>query len=195
MEVILIRHAQTAGNLARCYVGRTDEPLCPTGRAAAAASGIDYGVEIVYVSPLRRAAETAAIKFPNARQLVLPDLREMDFGAFEYRTADEMAEDEAYMSWVNGGCTSPCPGGEGLEDFQVRSCRGFALAVEDAMAQGRSQLVVVAHGGTVMAVMGRYARPGRPYFDWAVGNCGGYLAGLDAARWPMEPRLTDPISF
>ncbi|SBW11728.1 Fructose-2,6-bisphosphatase [uncultured Eubacteriales bacterium] len=195
MEVSLIRHAQTAGNLARRYVGLTDEPLCPAGRDAAAASGINPGLEIVYISPLRRAAETAAIKFPNARQLVLPNLREMDFGAFEYRTADEMAEDEAYTRWVNGGCTAPCPRGEGLEEFQARSCWGFAQAVKETIAEGRQRLVVVAHGGTVMAVMGRYARPARSYFDWAVGNCGGYRAGLDAARWPVEPRLTDPISF
>lgn len=191
MEVLLLRHAQTAGNLERRYVGRTDEPLCPAGRAAAAASGIDTGAALVYVSPMLRAVETAAIKFPSARQIVLPDLREMDFGDFEYRTADEMAADAAYARWVDSGCTAPCPEGESLADFQARSCRGFARAVEDAMARGAARLVLVAHGGTVMAVMSRWARPVRSYFDWAVGSCGGYRARLDVELWPMDPQLTD----
>lgn len=191
MEVLLLRHAQTAGNLERRYVGRTDEPLCPAGRAAAAASGVDTGAALVYVSPMHRAVETAAIKFPSARQIVLPDLREMDFGDFEYRTADEMAADAAYTRWVDSGCTGPCPGGESPADFQVRSCRGFAEAVEDATARGAARLVLVAHGGTVIAVMSRWARPARSYFDWAVGNCGGYRARLDVELWPMAPQLTD----
>lgn len=188
MELLLLRHAQTAGNLERRYVGRTDEPLCPAGRALAAASGIDPDLGLVYVSPLLRAAETAAIKFPLARQIVLPDLREMDFGVFEYRTADEMAEDTAYTSWVERGCTTPCPGGEGLADFQARTCRGFTKGVEDALNRGLHKLVIVAHGGTVMAIMSRFAHPPRPYFDWAVGNCGGYRATLGP-----HLHLTEPI--
>ena len=31
MEIMLIRHAMTAGNLQRRYVGSTDEGLCPEG--------------------------------------------------------------------------------------------------------------------------------------------------------------------
>ena len=31
MEIMLIRHSMTAGNLQRRYVGRTDEGLCPEG--------------------------------------------------------------------------------------------------------------------------------------------------------------------
>ena len=32
-EIILIRHGKTAGNLRGAYIGRTDESLCPEGRA------------------------------------------------------------------------------------------------------------------------------------------------------------------
>lgn len=187
MELLLLRHGQTAGNLERRYVGRTDEPLSPAGRAAAAALGADDELGLVYVSPLARARETAGILFPNARQIALADLREMDFGEFEYRTADEMAHDAAYTRWVEGGCTAPCPGGEGLAGFTKRSCRGFAWAAGDAEARRLERLVVVAHGGTVMAVMSCFSRPARPYFDWAVGCCGGYRARLGAGLL-----LTDP---
>ena len=36
MTIYLIRHGKTLGNLERRYMGVTDQPLCPQGRAALA---------------------------------------------------------------------------------------------------------------------------------------------------------------
>ena len=96
-RVYLIRHGLTEGNRLRRYIGRTDEPLCAAGRAALSAAPLK-GIETVYVSPLLRARETAAILFPHARQIVVDGLREMDFGAFENRSADDMKNDAAYRA-------------------------------------------------------------------------------------------------
>lgn len=41
MQVMLIRHGQTAGNAQRRYIGRTDEPLSPEGIALSEAAGRD----------------------------------------------------------------------------------------------------------------------------------------------------------
>lgn len=106
-RVYLIRHGLTEGNRLRRYIGRTDEPLCAAGRAALSAAPLK-GIETVYVSPLLRARETAAILFPHARQIVVDDLREMDFGAFENRSADDMKNDAAYRAWVDGLCEGDC---------------------------------------------------------------------------------------
>ena len=48
-----MRHAATAGNLLRRYIGTTDEPLSPEGRAAAEAAAISSFVScfLAIVSP------------------------------------------------------------------------------------------------------------------------------------------------
>ena len=86
MELVLLRHGSTSGNAEHRYVGRTDEPLSQAGAREARESGGREDVGCVYVSPLQRARQTAAICFPRARQMVVDGLREMDFGDFEGRT-------------------------------------------------------------------------------------------------------------
>jgi alpha-ribazole phosphatase len=190
MLVYLLRHAHTAGNLEKRYIGRTDEPLCAAGQAALRRAGSFPSIRRVSVSPLRRARETAFGLFPAAEQIIRPGLREMDFGDFEGRSADEMAEDAAYRAWVDDGCRSACPNGESLDSFTSRTCSAFEEMVQEALDHGEERLFIVAHGGTVMAVMGRYARPGRPAWDWQMQPLQGYRACLDESAWPGELILT-----
>ena len=42
-------------------------------------------------------------------------------------------------------------------------------------------LVIVAHGGTQMAVMEKYAVPQKNYYEWCAPTAGGYV--LDARDW------------
>ncbi|MFY9114446.1 MAG: histidine phosphatase family protein, partial [Dethiobacteria bacterium] len=191
MEVILLRHGKTAGNLAGRYIGRTDEPLCEAACRHLRESDPFTVASHVLVSPLQRAVETARLLFPEAELTVCQDLREMDFGDFEGRTAEEMADDPVYEEWVRGGCTGPCPRGESLEGFSDRTCAAFDLAARKSIARKEERLIVVAHGGSIMAVMSRYARPRRPFFAWHVKNCCGYRARLDGSRWITAPSLID----
>lgn len=206
MEVILLRHGQTAGNLAGRYIGRTDEPLCPEGILRVRQMGAFPGIACVFASPMRRASQTAAILFPNAEQVVYDDLREMDFGDFEGRSADEMETDEAYRKWVDGGCLGACPNGESTAEFSSRICTAFDKIIRKAIMTRNSSgnstgnekdryggdcVVVVAHGGTIMAVMQKFARPSRDYFDWHVKNGSGWRASLDENKWETDPALTD----
>lgn len=192
MEVLLLRHGQTAMNGEGRYLGRTDLPLCPEGAAALQAGGTAPQVKTVYVSPLRRAVETASICFPQARQILVPDLREMDFGVFEGRSYREMEHDPAYRKWVDEQCRTPCPGGEGMVGFVDRVCAAFQATVAGCLAVGEPQLIVVAHGGTIMALLSRWGRPRRDYYDWSVPNGQGYLLRLEEASWEADPALTTP---
>jgi alpha-ribazole phosphatase len=195
MELILIRHAETAGNLERRYIGVTDQPLCEKGIKTAVKSGIMPSVPLVYSSPMIRAVQTATIKFPNARVVTAPGLREMDFGLFEGRTADEMSGDESYRAWVDGNCLGACPNGESRAGFITRACVAFSELVGENLARRSGYLLIVAHGGTIMSVMERFARPRRDYFDWAAPHCGGYRALLDDETWAADPKLTDVQSL
>lgn len=181
MEIYLLRHGETQYNRERRYQGLRDIPLSPEG--AAALCQAEVFPQTVYVSPLTRARETACRLFPKAEQLVLEGLKEMDLGEFEGRTADEMAEDAAYRAWVDGNCQGRIPGGESMEEFAARTCGAFAALVEEALGRGEAFVCIVAHGGTQMAVMERYAKPHRPYFEWYAPNGGGYLLRTDQALW------------
>lgn len=191
MEVILMRHSRTAGNLQRRYVGSTDEPLCQEGIELAHRTGIDTETTVIYVSPLKRAYETAEIKFPNAQRIVCSDLREMDFGEFEGRTADEMAHDAAYIKWLESNCMDRCPNGEAITEFTDRVCRAFDTIVKNCFLNGDEKLVVVAHGGTIMSILTQYSNSDRHYYEWYIDNCCGYRATLDGATWAHTPTLTE----
>ena len=175
MEILIIRHGKTAANKDGRYLGRTDVPLCPEGEEEALAGGTLPAVGKVYVSPMLRAVRTAELCFPGAVQVPVPDFREMDFGIFEGKNYEEMTGDPEYQKWVDGMCRGKCPGGEST-----------------AAAAGEKQLFITAHGGTVMALMSRCARPEKDYYDWYVKNCQGYLAHLDEDTWAEDPILTEP---
>lgn len=175
-EIVLMRHGATEGNLQKRYIGATDEPLCEAGKAALYVGpppcvGADK-IELVYVTPLVRTQQTAAICFPNAQHCVVPDLREMDFGCFEGKNYKELDGDAAYAAWLETNCEGACPGGESRAQFEMRTCAAFETLVREAAAKGERRVVIVAHGGTIMAVCAKYALPPQPYFAWNTSNGG-----------------------
>lgn len=180
MRITLIRHGMTPGNREHRYIGRTDEPLAAEGAAALCPQ--PGQPERVFVTPLRRTAQTAALLFPTAKQQVVDGLREMDFGDFEGRNHVDMEHDPAYRAWVAGNCVAPCPNGESMEGFSRRVCAAFSAVVADAAARSEEELTFVVHGGVIMAVMERFALPHRAYFDYAVDNARGYVCRADLAE-------------
>lgn len=187
MKVWLLRHGRTAYNAEHRYQGRTDVPLSPEGAAELRQAGITPPV--VYVSPLCRTGQTAARIFPGVEQVVVKDLAEMDFGAFEGRNYTEMEHDPDYRAWVDGGCEGRCPGGESRSKFCDRVCGAFSALAEDAAAREEPLLVLVAHGGVQMAVMERFALPERGYFDWNAPCGGGYVLDWEKNLWKSGRKL------
>lgn len=182
MKIYLLRHGLTSYNAEKRYQGTRDIPLSDEGRAMLRTADVEP--EIVYVSPLSRAMETARIVFPDAKLEPVPDLREMCFGIFEGRNYVEMEHDADYLAWVGDDCMGRCPGGESREEFSQRTCAAFGQLVDDALDNACPLLVIMAHGGTQMAVMERYACPHRDYYAWCAGNASGFV--LDTARWKSE---------
>lgn len=184
MTVELIRHGSTALQSRGCYQGRrTDVPLSPEGIAALCPA--ELPPERVYTTGLRRTAETAALLFPGAERIAVPALEEMDFGRFEGKNFEELSDDPDYRAWVEGGCLGRCPGGESKEEFCRRVCCAFSDLLDGAREE---RVVIVAHSGTLMAALERYALPRRDYFSWHVPCGAGYL--LDASAWRGTRRLT-----
>lgn len=187
MLIYLLRHGETIYNAEGRYQGYQDIPLSETGRAALLQA--DFDPECVFVSPLSRAKETATLLFPTATQRIVEDLREMSFGVFEGRSADEMSQDADYRRWVDSGCRTACPDGEDMKSFSQRTCTAFAQLLDEALARSDDPLVIVAHGGTQMAVMGRYVDKRQDFFSHCAPNAGGYLLEVSAENWQETKRL------
>lgn len=169
IELFFIRHGATKGNLQRRYIGRTDEALCALGREQATAlKEKAIHVDAVYVSPLRRARETAAILFPDQGYRAVEDFRETDFGIFEGKTADELSGDPQYRAWLDSGCRGNVPGGESVQEVNSR-CRDAFLNIIRNTGDGES-LAFVVHGGTIMSLMEAFARPKRDFYFWHINN-------------------------
>lgn len=174
IEVYLIRHGATAGNLQRRYIGSTDEPLCDLGvRQVERLRTQGLRADRLFVSPLLRARQTADILFPHMPRVLVSDLRETDFGLFEGKTAAELADAPAYQAWVDSQCAGPIPGGEEISRFKARCRAAFARAI-GSIPDGSCAAFVV-HGGVIMAILEGYARPQGSFYDYHIGN-GGYIA-------------------
>ena len=185
MLIYLLRHGRTEYNVQKRYQGQRDIPL--SVESAAKLRRADFSPEIVYVTPLQRTSQTAKILFPEAKLVPVEGLKEMNFGRFEGQKFVHVEQDPEYLAWVAENEISPHPDGERKSDFCRRVCTTFAELVDEALENGEEQLVIVAHGGTQMAAMERYALPRRDYYAWCGPNAGGYV--LDAADWAEKRQL------
>jgi broad specificity phosphatase PhoE len=151
LEVLLLRHGETAWSLSGQHTGRTDLPLLPSGRAQA--EGLrpklaPISAELVLSSPLRRARETADLA--GLGHVQLDDaLREWDYGEDEgLTTAQILAKRPAWNFWAEG-----CPGGERPEDVGRRCDRVLQRVRSDA-AGGTA--ILVAHGHLLRVLIARW---------------------------------------
>lgn len=154
MRLLLARHGQSTWNAERRFQGATDIALSALGRAQAAALGqalAGYRVSAAYVSPYRRARETAEIALlgkPVALS-AMDELRELSLGDWEGCTIDEVRgrEGDPYRAWLLAPHDCPPPNGEPLDAVYRR----VQSAVERiSAAHGDDEdVLVVAHGGII----------------------------------------------
>lgn len=194
IDLYLIRHGKTQGNMERRYVGSTDEPLCEAGiqeiqerRTAWKQAFLSQNMrrnlpETIFVSPMLRCRQTAELLFPHIMQTAILDFREMDFGQFEYRNYKELANDARYQAFIDSGGSLDFPDAESQQQFRQRVRKAFAQCMEQGgvsvAEESQKPLVFVLHGGTIMAIMEAYALPYRPYYDWQVEPVSGYHCEL-----------------
>ncbi len=173
MKICLIRHAKTAGNLEKRYIGTTDEPLCDAGREELLARSYP-DCDIVFSSSLKRCVETAKIIFPDKKIILHEAFNEINFGDFEGKNFEELVGNFHYQKWLENGGNIAFLNGEAPADFKKRCCDKFEKIVRE---NGEfSKLGFVLHGGTIMAIMEKFAIPPRNFYDYQVENCGGFAA-------------------
>lgn len=156
LEIVLVRHGISEGNVYGVYHGASNHLLSEAGRRMSAVAGERLkaaGVKEVFVSTLSRAIESAEI----IRSIIkhegpvtcLPELNETNFGSFEGYTFERLTREDpeggkalSGPNWMNY-CF---PGGESAVQTYERVAKGIdaILAKHD---DGR--VLLVAHGGTI----------------------------------------------
>lgn len=152
-RLVVVRHGETAWNVDKRIQGHTDIELNARGRWQAerlAEALAGEGLQAVYSSDLRRAADTAAAVGRASGCPVAHDtgLRERAFGDFEGVTFDEIQRrwPDAAARWRRREPGFGPGGGERLSDFFER-CVGTALRL--AARHPGQVIALVAHGGVL----------------------------------------------
>jgi probable phosphoglycerate mutase len=116
---------------------------------------------VVLTSPLRRARETAAAIARTIRQApvcIAPDLAEVDFGAADGLTWDELVAAYPDLSdAVLAGANPDWPGGEGAAQVAGRE---RAAADEILLTARTHPVIVVSHGGLLPGIAARVSTGG-----------------------------------
>jgi probable phosphoglycerate mutase len=165
---LLVRHGETEETTGRRYPSMRDLSLNERGRAQADALARTLqlvSLEAIFVSPSRRAQETAA---PLAAQChlelqVIPELAEMGFGQLGGLSLAEAARilPCGLKRWLENPFEGTLPQGEPFLDFVGRVRRARRQITREWA--GRT-IAVVTHGGVVAAW--RCLEEGRPWSDF-----------------------------
>ncbi|KAA8888314.1 acid phosphatase [Nocardia colli] len=153
-RLVLLRHGETSWSTQRRHTGRTDLPLTEHGEDQARAAGplltaLKLRDPLVFVSPRRRAAQTAELAGLTGIT-VDDDLAEWDYGDYEGLTTPQIRETAPdWTIW-----TGAVPGGESADEVRARADR-----VLDAVAPRLPErdIVLVGHGHFSRALIARWA--------------------------------------
>lgn len=204
MEVILIRHGKTKGNLEKRYTGKTDENLCQQGiekLKVMKEKSLYPTVDQVFISPLKRCGETANFLYPEKKPVIIEDFRECDFGVFENKNYYELKNNKQYQDWIDSNGTMPFPKGEGMEEFRKRCVKAFLELMEDIEQNEKKPEVIacIVHGGTIMSIMSQLCTTKKKirhedgkvmdYYDYMVENGDGYICTWEDGALQFSKRL------
>ena len=154
----LIRHGLVEPRYRGRYIGASDVALSPEGEAQMDVFAKHHGrllsrVGLVYVSPLSRCRASAARLFASshATEVCSEALREIDFGAWEGLSADEISakDSAAWQNWLSQPLDFAFPGGESRQAFHARVAR-FCGETLPAMPDHSA---IVAHAGVIQHIV------------------------------------------
>lgn len=165
-KIYLIRHGETEGAETKRYKGHIDVPLSENGREQMKrmaayivgsednpsipplSKGGQRGVNAVYCSDLSRAVKSAEIiaERSGLKPVIMPDLRERNFGLWEGMSFDEIREKwpDAFNAWAANPLEFSPMNGESTVDVRERALKIFNEIIEKHKEEN---IAIVSHGG------------------------------------------------
>ncbi len=192
-DIYLVRHGETENNKQGVLVGRRDVELSHEGRDRIKDMVRKHPFpqpEAVYVSPMRRCMETAALVFGRSleqcRPRVEPCLVEMDFGLYEGRPVRAFAETELYEGWAAQRPEAGLTGGETFGEVEQRMLRAFDRILADCRMEGISTVGVVSHNMVIVRLLRGHMAAEIPSEARFCPNGMGFHLRVDEERWKTE---------
>jgi len=155
MKFILVRHGETMANIGKVYSGWSNYDLTEKGKLQIKILAQElrgYKVDAIYASSLGRTMETAneIAKIIGKEVVVDDNLKEINFGVFDGKTAKEIEEDypNEWKSWINDYESYRIPEGECLRDVLNR-VKGFI----DSIKEDEGTCIMVSHGGVIQSII------------------------------------------
>ncbi|MEH7382843.1 histidine phosphatase family protein [Bacillus sp. JJ1533] len=175
VAITLFRHGLTEGNKQKIYMGWNDSPLCKETIQIFSSYTLKKNYYDLFISSdLQRCLSTMNLLFPNVKPVVLPELREINFGTFQGKTYDELKEVKEYQLWMNNLFAYSPPGGESFEQFTKRVEEGWHKLVEKVLQEGSKQAFVVTHGGVIRYLLDKFSLDEKEFWEWNIPHGTGY---------------------
>ena len=192
-SITLVRHARSEANAAGIWQGQGDAVLHSDGRDQARALNERLAgrrFDVVISSDLARTQETAELAGQPAMRIEKA-WREMDLGAWEGRTFEEVAErhPDLLEAIRRGEAVAFGETGETIAEFEQRCLDAFDRLVAEVGEDGHA--LVFTHGGVIDSVVGRYFGrvDGRRTFPITTNTAMTTLSG-DPGRSRGRPRIS-----
>lgn len=184
MKIALICSGSAPSNEKGRYLGITDEHLSPAGAEKVSRlqfQGFYPGNRLVFVSPMRRAMETARLISPSAPLIILKELAPYDYGSLELLTYKEALEKERFQEWASSQESLSLPEGENLQVFRIRCQLVFLNIIQEMEKKEQRSATVVTHRENIAAILDRYVIPRYAPGDWRIPFGDGLIACYDCA--------------
>jgi len=156
-RLLLIRHAEVEANYQGVFGGRIDMDLSPRGHDQAATLAkylYEKPLSAIYASPMKRVQQTLAPFLRNGapKPVILPDLREVDFGDWTGLSWDQVQEKfgVSAFSWLE---LLECDGIANAE-CGVRFRERVEPCLDRILAEhAGEQVAIFCHGGVIRMVL------------------------------------------
>ncbi|PPA69661.1 histidine phosphatase family protein [Jeotgalibacillus proteolyticus] len=163
----LYRHGVTRENQEKIYIGWTDVPVAEEGIDLLMKTKANRPeAERVISSDLKRCVQSADYLFPEEKKIYHKGLREIHFGDWEGKKADELSKRKDFATWLEDPENMRPENGESFEEFSTRIQESWEMIREWCFQDGVKKIAIVSHGGPIRQLLTLLAPAEKPFWEW-----------------------------
>lgn len=158
MELILIRHGESEGDIKNIHEGQYDLPLTNKGiwQANKMSDYIkeNHQIDYIWASPLKRAKQTAELlsETINVTLEIVENLKEKNNGILAGLNKEE-AKKKVPVPKGGWSLHEAVEGAESEIDFRFRIEKVLSYILKESKGKKHKKIVIVAHGGTISRIL------------------------------------------